>query len=234
MNGRILLVEDDELIGSMVRLNLESDGYAVEWLREGRPALAKSRAADADLVILDIMLPDTDGVRVARSLREVGVVTPILMLTAKAGVDTKIEALDAGADDYLTKPFDIGELAARARALIRRSQGQRHLASSDRLQIGRYVVHLQSREATTREGDVALTPKEVELLEYFHRHQGVTRSRADILEEVWGMEVYVSERTIDNFIVRFRKLFEDDPDAPKLFMTVRGVGYRYVAGPTAS
>jgi len=227
MAKKILLVEDDELIGSMVELNLRQEGYQVTWLREGKPALSKSRSEESDLIILDIMLPDADGVDIAKMLRSVGVSTPILMMTAKADVETKINAFDLGADDYLTKPFDVAELLARVRALIRRSVGERHQPSAERVQIGRWSVNLQTRDAETREGEVLLSAKEMDLLTFFLRNEGITRSRADILEEVWGMEVYVSERTIDNFIVRLRKLFEEDPEDPRRFITVRGVGYRY-------
>ncbi len=227
MKGKILLVEDDELIGSLVTLNLEQEGFDVAWERRGRPALSRTRSEGCDLVILDIMLPDEDGVDLVRQLRAMDVSTPILMMTAKDEVETKIRALDSGADDYLTKPFDIQELLARARALIRRSQGERHRPSAEKIRIGPYWVDFASRKAKTREGSVRLSPKEVDLLAYFIRHEGLTRSRADILEEVWGMEVYVSDRTVDNFIVRFRRLFEEDPENPRRFVTVRGIGYRY-------
>ncbi|MBZ0272001.1 response regulator transcription factor [bacterium] len=225
--GRVLLVEDDELIGSTVELNLKREGYEVDWTRLGEPATRRERAADVDLIILDIMLPDTDGVTILKHLREAGVTTPVMMMTAREEVETKIGAFETGADDYLTKPFHVKELLARANALIRRSQSERHLATSEILHIGPYRVNPQTRHAETREGPVQLTAKEVDLLAYFLRGEGVTRSRADILEEVWGMEVYVSERTIDNFIVRFRRLFEEDPDNPRRFVTVRGVGYRF-------
>ena len=230
MKKKILLVEDDELIGSLVTLNLEQEGFEVSWERLGRPALSRTRSENCDLVILDIMLPDEDGVDMVRQLRAMDVSTPILMMTAKDDVETKIKALDFGADDYLAKPFDIQELLARARALIRRSQGERHRPSAEKILIGPYRVNLANRTAKTREGSVRLSPRETDLLAYFIRHEGQTRSRADILEEVWGMEVYVSNRTVDNFIVRFRRLFEEDPENPGRFLTVRGVGYRYEKG----
>ncbi len=227
MKGRILLIEDEELIGSMVELNLARDGWRVEWLREGLAVADRAKSADYDLIILDIMLPDADGVTLAGELRKAGVATPILMLTAKSDVQTKIKALDRGADDYLTKPFDLAELAARVRALVRRTRGDLDEQSPTTMFIGRYEVDADSRMAITREGRVQLSAKEIDLLNTFVRHAGATRSRADILEEVWGMDVLVSERTIDNFILRFRKLFEADPENPRLFLTVRGVGYRY-------
>ncbi|MCB9489339.1 MAG: response regulator transcription factor [Deltaproteobacteria bacterium] len=225
--GRVLLIEDEELIGTLVELNLAQEGFDVEWHKLGEAARNKSFVEEFDVVLLDIMLPDADGVDLLRELRSMGVRTPVLMLTAKGDTDTKIRALDLGADDYLTKPFDVHELSARVRAIIRRAQGERHTASAERLPIGPYSVNLQTRMAETREGEVQLSEKETDLLEFFARHEGKTMPRADILEEVWGMEVYVSQRTIDNFIVRFRRLFEDDPENPHRFITVRGVGYRY-------
>ncbi|MCZ7585196.1 MAG: response regulator transcription factor [Deltaproteobacteria bacterium] len=227
MKGRVFVVEDDELIGAMVELNLRQEGYEVDWVQTGEPALSKVRASECDLILMDIMLPDADGVELVRELRSMDVVTPILMMTARDDVETKVQALDCGADDYLTKPFDTPELLARVRALIRRSQGERHQASTERVMIGRHAVNTRTHVAESNEGDVQLSAKEFELLGFFLRKEGATLSRADILEEVWGMEVYVSERTIDNFIVRFRKLFEDDPENPKRFITVRGVGYRF-------
>jgi two-component system alkaline phosphatase synthesis response regulator PhoP len=226
MRGKILLIEDEELIGTMLELNLRQEGYEVIWFKAGRPVLAGDHAAACDLIILDIMLPDMSGVDILRRLREQAVHTPVLMLTAKADLETKVASLHIGADDYVTKPFDLPELLARAWALIRRSQGRRQLPSGERLRIGTCTVDLANRTAHTRAGDVQLSPKESELLSLFARNPGRTLSRAEILEEVWGMDVSVTERTVDNFIVRFRKLFEPDIERPAHFITVRGMGYR--------
>ncbi len=226
-NGRILLVEDEELIGTMIQLNLQQEGFEVTWHKEGSPVLDGNQAAQSDVVVLDIMLPDVSGIEILRSLRKQNVGAPVLMLTAKGHVDSKIRALDLGADDYLTKPFDIQELSARIRALIRRSQSERHLPSQSQLTLGTYRINLETRIAGSSEGEVTLSAKEVDLLSYFSRNTGRPLSRADILEEVWGMDVSVTERTVDNFLVRFRKLFEQEPENPRHFITVRGLGYRF-------
>lgn len=227
MTGKILLVEDEVLLGSMLEMNLRQEGYDVRWLQEGKPVLSDSCSTGCDLIILDIMLPDTTGLDVLRQLRAMEITTPVLMLTAKSDMDTKVNCLDLGADDYLTKPFDLPELFARIRALIRRSQGERHLPSSGFLQIGDCEVNLETRRAVSRNGEVRLSAKETELLELFAKNIGRPLSRAEILESVWGMDVWVTERTVDNFVLRLRKLFEPDSECPAHFITIRGVGYRF-------
>ncbi len=227
MEPRILLVEDDTLIGEMVQLNLRHEGYAVTWLTRG-DAVADNLSGDPfDLVVLDVMLPGMDGFAVAASLRSQDIGTPILMLTARADVFDKVTGLDAGADDYLTKPFDMKELLARVRALIRRSQGSRELPSNRHARIGTFTVNFETRESLNSEGSTRLSEKEALLLELFVRNPGRILTRADILEEVWGMEASPTERTVDNFIVRLRKLFERNPDNPQHIITVRGRGYLY-------
>ena len=224
---KILLVEDEELIGTMVKLNLTQEGFEVVWYREGKPALLAARHELFDLILLDIMLPDSNGIDLARSLRTQGIGAPILMLTARGDVSSKVESLEAGADDYLIKPFDIRELIARVRALIRRSQGERQPPSSALLAIGQNRINLETREVVTSDGNIILSEKETALVELFVRNAGKTLSRADILEEVWGMDVNPTERTVDNFILHLRRLFESNPSRPRHFITVRNVGYRF-------
>ena len=228
MRAKVLLVEDEELIGEMIRINLEADeGYDVAWAKDGETALRLAEDERFDIMILDIMLPGADGIQVTRTLRQRGVGTPILMLTARSDTPTKVQGLDTGADDYLTKPFDLPELLARVRAAIRRSRASREVPSDSILRFGRYQVNLGTGAAQTDEGEVILTEKERSLMELFWRHQGEVLTRADILDEVWGMDVSPSERTVDNFLLRFRKLF-DDPEQPVHFQTVRSRGYRFV------
>ncbi len=227
MKQRILLVEDDELIGEMVRLNLEQEGYEVIWFKQGEGVGAKLADERFDLIVLDIMLPGKDGFTVLGELRAAEVGTPTLVLTALAESGDKVTGLDLGADDYLTKPFEMEEFLARVRALIRRSQGQRELPARQHLRIGRYNVNLETREADTSEGRLTLSEKEAELVRLFARNAGTTLTRADILDEVWGMDATPTERTVDNFLVRLRKLFEEDPDKPAHFITVRARGYRF-------
>ena len=224
---RILLAEDEELIGRMVELNLRHEGYDVTWVTSGTDAVTAGETQPWDLLILDVMLPGQTGFQVAAALRSRELTMPILMLTARTDLTSKVRGLDAGADDYLTKPFDMAELLARVRALIRRSQGSRHVPSSQVIQFGRYEVNLETLEATTNVGKVQLTDKEASLMAFFARHRGETLSRSDILDEVWGMDANPTERTIDNVVVRLRRYFEPDPNTPNYIVSVRGTGYRF-------
>ena len=223
---KVLLVEDEELIGEMVRLNLQEEGYEVLWLKNGEGVLTAIEEQRFDLIVLDIMLPGKDGIQVTQELRHQQIGTPIVLLTARGDMLTKVTGLDSGADDYITKPFDMQELLARMRAAIRRSQGSRETPSTDLLVFGEYEVNLRTREAVTNEGSVVLSEKECELLALLSRRRGEVLTRADMLEEVWGMDVSPTERTVDNFILRLRKLF-DHPYEPRHFLTVRGIGYKF-------
>ncbi len=224
---RILLVEDEVLVGTMVRMNLESEGHEVLWQRDAETAwqVLEGQAGHFDLVLLDIALPGMSGLDLLEKLRAAELGTPVLMLTARNAVGTKVAALDHGADDYLTKPFDVPELVARVRAMIRRSQAEREIPTDQLVHIGAFEVDLRARRAASREGPVTLSDKEVRLLQLFLASEGETLKRADILDVVWGMDAWPSERTVDNFILRLRKLFELDHTAPRHFLTVRGVGY---------
>jgi DNA-binding response OmpR family regulator len=226
--SRILLVEDDELVGTMVRMNLENAACELRWCRDGGEGLAAALEAPYDLVLLDISLPGKDGYEVLQGMRQRGIGTPVLMLTARSDVGSKVRALDMGADDYLAKPFDIAELVARVRALVRRSTGERQLPASRIISFGRYRVDLDSREAETNEGRVVLGEKEAEILALLVRADGAVLSRADILEEVWGLDAFPVERTVDNYLVRLRKLFEPDHSHPRHILTVRGAGFRFL------
>lgn len=225
MSDKILLVEDEELIGEMVKLNLEQDGYAVEWVKDGALVLDSVKKRPVDLVVLDVMLPNKNGFQIAKELRRNEIGTPILMLTARAEINDKVKGLDNGADDYLIKPFEMDEFLARVRALIRRSQTAIELPSSRMVKIGGFEINLETKVANSNEGRVNLSDKENLLVELFLKNPGKTLSRADILDEVWGMDSTPSERTVDNFIVKLRKLFEKDPDNPEHILTVRSHGY---------
>lgn len=225
---RILLVEDEPLVADMVRLNLEHAGFKVETVADGKLALDRLRTEGYDLALLDVMLPSLDGYEVARGARSAGVVTPILMLTARADTSAKVLGFEAGADDYLAKPFAMPELIARARALIRRHQAPRGVPSSREVRLGNYTANLDSREASSNDGRVLLTETECSLLAYLAAHEGETLTRTEILENAWGMDRFPTERTVDNYVMRLRRLFEPEPDAPRYFLTLRGKGYRFV------
>ncbi len=226
--SRLLLVEDDVLVGTMVQMNLNAQGHEVEWARDGEAGLRKATTAPYDLVLLDIGLPRLNGLEVLAALRERGHSTPVLMLTAVGDVRSKVKALDLGADDYLAKPFDNAELVARVRALVRRSQAEREVPSSRVVVWDQFEVDLDTRLAITLQGEATLGEKEAAILELLVRADGRPVSRADILEEVWGMDASPTERTVDNYLLRLRKLFEADPASPIHILTVRGTGYRFV------
>ena len=230
MSGHILLVEDEALVADMVRLNLEHGGFSVDHAASGTAALVAIGKGRYDLVLLDVMLPGLDGFEVARQARAAGLLSPILMLTARGETSAKVSGLDAGADDYLTKPFAMPELLARVRALLRRHTSPRGVPSTREVRFGVYEVSLDTREAVSNEGRVTLTEKECALLEHLASREGELLTRADILENVWGMDRFPTARTVDNYILRLRKLFEPDPEAPRYFLTVRGRGYRFTRG----
>lgn len=223
MSGRVLLVEDEALVADMVRLNLRHAGFEVQHVETGEAALALP-VAQFDLVVLDLMLPGIDGITVARTLRERGVQTAILMLTARSEVSARVAGLEAGADDYLSKPFAMPELVARVRALVRRAPAGAPAAP----RVGRWTIFSATREARRDDGVVTpLTETENALLLLLLAHPGQVLPRADILETAWGMDKSPTERTVDNYVMRLRKILEEDPENPRHFLTLRGVGYRF-------
>jgi DNA-binding response OmpR family regulator len=230
MSHRVLLVEDDELIGTMVQVNLEHHDCVVRWAKDGETALEILRRERHDVVLLDLMLPGRSGLEVASEARRLGVTTPILMLTVRHETPTKVAALDAGIDDYLTKPFDMDELLARVRALVRRGQAASEMPSDARLQVAGGELDLEGLTWAGPEGTFhSLSEKEAALLALLARSAGRTLTRADIIDEVWGMDAVPTERTVDNFILRLRRLVEVDPESPRFIVTVRGRGYRLEA-----
>ena len=228
MSLRVLVVEDERLVADMVRLNLEHAGFVVIHVEDGESALLAAEG-EIDLVVLDVMLPGIDGLEVARRLRGGGNGVPILMLTARGEVPARVAGLDAGADDYLTKPFAMPELVARVRALTRRSEVAPRVATRREVRVGPWTVNFDTREAS-RAGvaKIVLTETEAALLELFAAHPGEVLGRADILEMAWGMDRSPTERTVDNYVMRLRKFFEEDVNEPVHFLTLRGVGYRFV------
>jgi len=227
MEFKIAVVEDNELIANMIELNLEQNGYVVRHFPDGESLLRQTGRELFDLVVLDILLPGISGLDVLAKLRKTKFDAPVLMLTVETNVQNKIKALNSGADDYLVKPFNMEELLARARALIRRSHGKRSVPSSQVLVINDHKINLSTRVCESNMGEVVLSEKEARLLSYFSLRPGQTLRRADILEEVWGMDVSPTPRTVDNFVLKFRKLFEPNPEDPRHFISVRNKGYRF-------
>ena len=230
MPDRIAIVEDERLVRELVAVNLRHAGYEIvsaENYDEGRALLEKR---EFDLAILDVMLPGGDGFALTRHARDLGINAPILMLTARTDTQSKVRGLDAGADDYLPKPFDVNELLARVRALLRRASG-RPAGAPRRLVFGAYWVRFDTGQAGTNEGEVSLSDKELRLMEVFSANENRALTRTDLLEEVWGMDQFPTDRTVDNFILRLRKLFEPDPENPVHIVTLRGRGYLFRSAP---
>jgi DNA-binding response OmpR family regulator len=221
--SRILLVDDEPALLDTLAYNLRSSGYDVVTAADGASALEEARSAAPDLIILDLMLPEIDGLTVCRSLRATSD-TPILVLTARSGELDKIVGLESGADDYMTKPFSLGELQARIRALLRRAGPH---WQGDELRSGNLLLSVSGRKAFLNEEELVLTPKEFSLLAELMRHQGAVLSRDLLLTRVWGYDYYGDSRTVDVHIRWLREKIESDPSSPERIVTVRGIGYRF-------
>lgn len=224
---RLLLVEDEENLRSTLKLNFELEGYDVTVAARGSEALDRIRGARFDGIVLDVMLPDRDGFSICETMRVEGNKTPVLFLTARTTPTDRVRSLRSG-DDHLGKPFELEELLLRVEKLVRRSAAE----TPSRPQIRRFggnEVDLGAFRAVDGQGRThLLSDREVKLLRLLMDREGQVVSREEILEKVWGYDVYPSTRTIDNYLVALRKRFEADPKAPRHFESVRGVGYRFV------
>ena len=229
MAGSILIVEDDHDINNLLTLNLRSSGYAVDSAEQGGEGLTKAQSDSYDLIILDIMLPEIDGLEICRRLRAEGKTTPILMLTAKDGEIDRVLGLEMGADDYLTKPFSIRELQARVKALLRRVDMMRQPASVGKEQLSYKGLSIcpMKRTVVLNEKNIELTGTEFDLLLYLARHPGRVFSRAQLLDNIWGYQHSGYEHTVNSHINRLRTKIEADPSAPSFVLTVWGVGYKF-------
>jgi DNA-binding response OmpR family regulator len=216
---RVLVVEDDEEIAQVLQRSLRLEGYEVRVAGDGETALDQSAAFNPDLVILDLGLPKLDGMEVARRLRSADDV-PILMLTARDALEARVEGLDAGADDYLVKPFERQELLARLRALLRR----RPPRGSASVVVGDLALNPDTHEVSRGERDIDLTQREFELLEYLMRNERIVVSRQRLLDEVWGYDPFSVTNTIEVFVSNLRRKLEADGE-PRLLHTIRGAGY---------
>ena len=241
---RILVVEDELHIAEGLRFNLEAEGYEVQVVETGEAALDLLQAPEApfDVVVLDVMLPGKDGFAVMSELRRAGQFVTTLMLTARGHPDDILRGFEAGADDYLAKPFELAILTARLRGLLRRRDWLRvslnHTAAKpeppDAFTFGDKTVQFDLLELRVRDKVFPLTLMEANLLRFLIRHEGRPVSRKAMLEEVWGLHEDTDTRAIDNFVVRLRRYIEDVPARPRHLLTVRGVGYRFVASPPAA
>jgi two-component system, OmpR family, alkaline phosphatase synthesis response regulator PhoP len=230
--AHVLVVEDDANLAAGVMENLRAEGYEVSLAGDGEQALTWLGAHLCALVILDVMLPGADGLTVCRTLRERGNTTPVLFLTARGDPADRVRGLETGGDDYLAKPFHLQEFLLRVRAILRRWDWYRSVsATADTavLRFGGNEVDFRVFRARAWTGEAQeLTEKEAMILKVLAEHAGQIVSREDLLERVWGYDVFPSTRTVDNFILRLRKRFEKDPANPRHFLTVWGVGYRFL------
>jgi two-component system alkaline phosphatase synthesis response regulator PhoP len=225
---RLLLVEDEESLRSTLRLNFELEGYDVTTAVRGSEALERMRGARFDGIVLDVMLPDVDGFTICETIRLEGDHTPVLFLTARSAPADRVRGLRAG-DDYLGKPFDLQELLLRVEKLMGRSQTGAASSVPARCEFGSNTVDFGTYEITGQRGlKKRLTQREMLLLRLLVERAGEVVSREEILQKVWGYDVFPTTRTIDNFIVAFRKYFEDNPHEPKHFQSIRGVGYSFI------
>jgi len=228
-NISILLVEDEENLHEALKLNLELEGYNVTSAYDGAAALKAVDAEYFDLIILDVMLPEMDGISVAETVRISNNEVPILILSAKSSSADRVLGLKKGADDYLTKPFNLEELLLRVHKLIDKNKKLQDKTSvGNSYSFGNNVIDFKAQEASTKSGQkIQLSKKETMLLKLLIENKNEVVPREKILQAVWGYNVYPTTRTIDNFILNFRKYFEDDSRNPKYFHSVRGVGYKY-------
>ena len=246
----VLIVEDEKHLAEGLRFNLEAEGFSVDVAVDAESAerLLLNDGSRYDIVVLDVMLPGKDGFAFASGLRAAGQFVPILMLTARGQAQDVLRGFEAGADDYLPKPFELTVLIARLNALLRRREWlrkeQRSPASNEsqsetvdfepkQIKFGDKIIDFESLELRSGNQTVRLTVMEAELLRYLLRHDGRIVSRRSILEDVWGLREDTDTRAIDNFIVRLRKYIEDEPAKPRHLLTVRGVGYRFTSTPAS-
>lgn len=228
MPDTILLIEDEKNLLSVIKLNLEMDGYNVVAFDNGETAWQKFKNEQYSLIILDVMLPGMDGFELCRNIRKIDKHTPILFLTARGDAEDRINGLKLGADDYLVKPFHLEELLLRVKGLLKRSGGADKTVEQEEYVFKSGKVNFNTYEITTKIGEKKeLTKREIELLRLLINKKNDVVPRELILEKVWGYETIPSTRTVDNYIVNFRKYFETDPRNPAHFHSIRGVGYKF-------
>lgn len=234
----VLIVEDEQHLAEGLQFNLRAEGYSAEIVSDGESALQlllhQPRRYAA--VVLDVMLPGKDGFTVAAELRRAGQYVPILMLTARGRAEDVLRGFEAGADDYLPKPFELTILIARLRGLLRRREwlereGNRRGARREQFEFAGKTIDFDALELKSRGRVINLTQMEVEILKYLVSHEGRIVSRQTMLADVWGLREDTDTRAIDNFVARLRKYVEDEPSEPRHLVTVRGVGYRFIAEP---
>jgi len=221
----VLIIEDDPAIVSGLEASFQAEHYEVYKEMDGEEGYQRAKKLRPGLIILDLMLPSKNGEEICKDLRKDGVTTPILMLTSKSAEMDKVLGLELGADDYMTKPFSLRELHARAKALLRRAP---EISEPEEVTLGNLWVNLKTCEVSLNGAEVDLTAREFEVLKYFvlHRNEVVTRDM--LLDEVWGYDQYPTTRTVDNYILSLRKKIEETPSEPRHLLTVHTAGYKFV------
>jgi DNA-binding response OmpR family regulator len=225
---RILIVEDEPDLVRGLRDALEFEGFEIVSTGLGRQGVELARSRGPDLVLLDLMLPDINGFAVCEAIRQTSPLVPIIMLTARSQEVDKIRGLDAGADDYVTKPFSVGELVARINAIFRRLQRAAGPGVGDELRVGTAVVYPRRHELVRKGKTHSLSFYEVELIRVLYERAGEPVSREDLLEKIWGMSGHASTRSVDNFIVKLRKKIEENAAKPEHIVTIYGTGYKLI------
>jgi two-component system, OmpR family, alkaline phosphatase synthesis response regulator PhoP len=228
----LLLVEDDAALVLTLTDLLASKDFKVESVQDGHVALERASDGNFDLIILDVMLPGKDGFEICRTLRKRAVHTPIIMLTARGQVRDKVSGLKLGADDYLAKPFEPSELLARIEALLRRASSPQAGPRDSAFQFGTVTVDFRSTQVQRNGKTIEMSAREFELLTYLIQQQGSTVSREELLQQVWGYDQSTMTRTVDAHVWMLRKKLEEDPQNPRYFLTVRGLGYKFVGQPS--
>ncbi len=226
---RILVVEDEPNLASGLEMNLSAEGYEVVIASDGISAMELFGQIEFDLAILDIMLPGMDGISLCREIRKTSHI-PVIFLTARDGDKDKVQGLSVGGDDYITKPFNLEELLHRISSVFRRISWQgADEEKSDIIRFGDCMLNMQTFEASGPGGAVTLSRKEAQVVKYLYERRGQSVSRDSLLDGVWGYNAFPSTRTVDNFILRLRKVFEKDPAKPEIIKSIRGVGYKFDA-----
>lgn len=224
---KILIVEDEPSMRLGLKDNLEYESYEVEIAEDGQVGLEKIHSSKYDLILLDVMLPKISGFDVCKTLRKEGNTTPVILLTAKGEEIDKVLGLELGADDYITKPFSLRELLARIKAVLRRSE---NLSNQDHtiIKIGKLDINFETYNAFEDGNSVQMSHKEFEVLNYLWKKKNNTVSRDELLANIWGEDVYITTRTIDNFILKLRQKIEIDSNHPQVILTVHGIGYKLI------
>ena len=227
---KILIIEDEEPIRTALEDDFRLENYEVTVAADGIEGFAKASDQDTDLIILDIMLPGMNGFDICRKLRSQGVRTPVIMLTAKGQEIDRVVGLELGADDYVTKPFSPRELQARVKAVLRRTEDSKDKKDDALFRAGELELDFRQYVCRKNGREVSLTAHEFELLKYLVTNRGKVIKRDELLDEVWGKDVFVTPHTVDTHVANLRKKIEDDPSSPRFILSTRGVGYKFMSG----